>query len=143
MSSKQAIISLVITLAFVLVFFFIGKSYGKNLPPKPVELPVDQGGNGGQGAQLTDTQISAIVTEIKDDAYCFFCTRNSTPYVSLLALSNTDFVRAYNIWNTLYFNLKKETLREAIEAEWFSITSYTFKNIYDQLIDRFKSLGLK
>lgn len=126
-------------LVLLLIFFLIGKAYGKSMPPKPVEVPEDSGGT--SGAQLSDAAIQTLVNDLKEDIYSYG-TRNSAPYVTLLALSNTDFVRAYNDWNSRYYQLDKETLKQAIAGEWFSSTSFTFANIKDDLMTRFTNLGL-
>lgn len=142
MNSRVFLYSAIAGIIVILVFFFIGKSYGRNVAPKPVDLPPDTGGTGGNaGAQLPEAQIQRLVDDLKEDIYSWG-TRNSEPYVQLLALSNTDYVRAYNDWNSRYYKLDKETLRQAIEGEVLSATSFTFANIKPQLINRFISLGL-
>jgi hypothetical protein len=128
-------------IVLILVFFFIGKAFGKSMPPKPVELPPDGSGGGEGGAQLTEAAIQKLTDQLKDDIYSFG-TRNSEPYIALLALSNTDFVRVYNDWNARYYNEDKETLKQAIAGEYFSVTSFTFANVKETLMNRFQSLGL-
>lgn len=128
-------------IVLILVFFFIGKAYGKSLPPKPVTLPPDGSGSGQGGAQLSEGAVQKLTDDLYEDIYSWG-TRNSEPYIALLALSNTDFVRVYNDWNARYYFKDKETLKQAIGGEVFSITSFTFVNLKDNLMQRFQTLGL-
>lgn len=140
MNPRIVLYSFIAGFILILMFFFIGKAFGKSLPPDPVALPEDAGGE--SGAQLSSTAIEKLTDEIHEDIYDWW-TRNSEPYVKLLALSNTDFVRVYNDWNARYFKKDNETLKVAIEGEKFSVTSFTFANIKDDLMNRFTALGLK
>lgn len=126
----------------MLVFFFIGKSYGKNTPPEFTKLPSDPGPNGEQLPGLSDQELENLVDKLKEDIYTFG-PRNSTPWLILLGLSNTDFVRVNNAWLAKYYKLDQETLRQAAEGEFSSVFSITFQNAAPQLIARWNELNIK
>lgn len=139
MNPRLILYSSIAGIALILVFFFIGKSYGKSIPPKPVTLPND---NGSSTGQAPDIKIMQITDALKEDIYSWF-TRDSAPYVELMGLSDTDFVRVYNDWNARYFSKDNQTLKQAIEGEFLSSTSFTFYNLKPQLMERFQRLSLQ
>lgn len=141
MNQRLIFYSIIAGLALILIFFFIGKSFGRSIPPAMVPLPNDPGSGTGATGSLSDANIRLITDALHEDINSWF-TRDSAPYIDLMALSDTDFVRVYNDWNSRYFNDNKETLKQAIEGEWLSATSFTFYNLKPQLMQRFERLGL-
>jgi hypothetical protein len=139
MNPRLILYSIIAGIVLILVFFFIGKSYGKSIPPGKVPLPDD---NGNSTGQASDSKIMRITDDLKEDIYSWF-TRDSAPYVELMGLSDTDFVRVYNDWNARYYSKDNQTLKQAIEGEFLSSTSFTFYNLKPQLMERFSRLGLQ
>lgn len=142
MNPRVILYSSIAGIILILVFFFVGKALGKSTPPDMVPLPNDPGAGGtGATGQLPSAGITAITDSLYDDIYSIW-TRDSQPYIDLMALSDTDFVRVYNDWNARYYSKDQQTLKQAIDGEWLSATSFTFYNLKPQLMQRFSRLGL-
>jgi hypothetical protein len=134
------IIVFVIVVLAAIGLYMLGKKKGKDYVPNFAILPSDtQPNNPGGGQQTvfnpgpyTDALHSDITTLLPHD---------SQPYKDVLALSNTQIVAIHNDWNRRYFNEEKETLRQAISAE-YSAWNYSWWSVAGALVDRLRSLGL-
>lgn len=141
MRNRIIIFGVIALLGLIALFYWMGNRLGKSIPPGPAPVPGD-GGAGTQSPSVDISVIRSIVDDIKQDIYSWG-PRRSKPYTDLMALSDTDFVRAYNDWQDRYYKLDKETMRQAMEGELFAIFSITFQNIAEPLMNRFNRLNLK
>lgn len=144
--SSNAIKIIIFIVVLIVSFFSLRWIYREFTKPEEEKIPDDtQGGGGGSGSGgssntgVSDSQITIIVDAIYKDIYSWG-TRNAKPYSDLLALSNSDFVRAYNDWNNRYFKEDGETLRMAINNE--NSIYQPFILVRDTLNSKFSSLGL-
>jgi hypothetical protein len=62
-------------------------------------------------------------------------------YTAMLAMSNYDFTRLYNIWNARYQSKWNETLTEAINSE--SGNALRWGQVRELMLSRLASLNLK
>lgn len=134
---KVYIIVGLIIIAILLAVFFIGKYKGKQYAPDTVKLPSDT-----QGTSVPSNWNPGTITDaLHYDLYCKACFRNTQPYIDASALSNSQVVAVHNDWNQRYFSENKETLRQAMDAEFtaFNSAADTAMGI---LKEKLKSLGL-
>jgi len=146
MEGRNAVNSLYIILGaviFLVIIFFVGKSYGKSIPPKENEIPSDDPtGTGGSSEKV----ITGITDEIYNDISgltLFGSSRNFDAYVNLNSLSDADFVRVYNDWNNRYFSKDKETIRQAINNEIRFFFPFGLEGTLDSIENKFSRLNLK
>ena len=69
------------------------------------KLPVDDTGSGSSGSNsVGDSVVSQAVTEMYNDmkGLNLFGYHDEAPYQTLMTFSDTDFVKAYNFFNTKY-----------------------------------------
>lgn len=99
---------------------------------------------------ISDTEVNQIAQSLYDDMSGFNLLGHKTqPYESLLALSDTDFLRVYNKFNSSDYSGGK-TLEEWVNDE-YDITDptgiYAFNQQYTALIssikERFAKFNLK
>lgn len=119
------IIAVVVGFVLLLVItYWVGKSYGKSLPPKPIDQPTDlqddgTTSNAGSASTAEIQQITdAFYNDIDGIAWGF--VHDMVPYQKFLELSNTDKVRVINDWNARYYSEWSQNLAEAIEGEKYS-----------------------
>jgi hypothetical protein len=125
---------LVIALVIILVIiFFVGKSYGKNLPPKSIADPKDNadGTTNYNPTALTDSLFNDI------EGISWLTYHDTDPYINLNKLSDTNIVVVMNDWDKRYYNKHKETLFEAIGNEYYLPTQ--IETIY-AVMDRLRKL---
>ena len=107
-------------------------------------IPYDTGTGGGvQTNPENIPYLTQLATQIKEDieGINLFVGHNTNLYVSALALSNTDFVALYNIFNTLFQSEFEETLTEMIEGEAAPELS-DFAELFNAMLARLGSLNL-
>lgn len=124
MKDKWIIAFVVGFVMLILITYFVGKSYGKSLPPKKIDEPEDLQEN-GTVSNLGSRPLSEI-QQLTDDFYndikgiSWFFDHNMAPYQKFLTLSNTDKVRVINDWNTRYYHKWSQNIAEAIKGERYS-----------------------
>jgi hypothetical protein len=102
-------------------------------------LPNDLPGNPGSvSAGASNNEIKLIAQQLYDDMDGYnFAGHNYDPYNRAITLSDTDLVKLYNTFNSLYQADSKETLKQWIESE-----SYYSNDLPDALLARFAKLNL-
>lgn len=134
---KVYIIVGLIIVAILVAVFLIGRHKGKQYTPSTVKLPSDT-----QGIAVPSNWNPGTITDaIHYDVYCKVCFRSTQPYTDAAALSNSQLVAVHNDWNQRYFSENKETLRQAIEAEYSALNSAA-STAMGIVTDKLKSLGL-
>lgn len=130
---RAFIIIAVVIIIIIAIIYFKGRRDGKKYVPEMVKLPVD--------TNTSSTFNPGPYTDaLKNDLYGYGL-RNAKPYQDLLTLSNTQFVAVYNDWNKRYFSKWKETLPQAIKAEWPS-WNHSWASAASAVLERFQTLSL-
>ncbi len=134
-TTKQILITAVIVFLIIALISFHFYRKGKKTTTI-VQPPADNGT--GPAVNVPTTTITAIANDLHTDMDGFnFSGHDVKPYQELMALSNTDFVRVYNTFNTLFQGPSGQTLREWIESE-----SYAFDDVVESIIQRFNALNI-
>lgn len=122
LNKKQKVIVAGITITIIVIggiaiyFYEKGKSQTTQ-----ATIPPDTDGNGNLITTPTDTNNDTqIATQIYNDCngIDWFADHDENIYSNALALSNTDFVAMYNIFNTLYQSKSGYTLTGIINASY-------------------------
>lgn len=124
----------VVLMVIVGVWFYVKGKRKTTIAPPPQDNP-DGSTNNVYG--VSSAEIAVISDQLYQDMDGFNLTgHDSAPYEKLSALSDTDFVKVYNAFNTKY---QKEggTLKEWIEDE-----SYAFDDVVEAILTRMGRLGL-
>jgi preprotein translocase subunit SecD len=128
-------------LLFLVVFGYIFYRKGKktvSIQDLPQDLPGStNSSNNASGA--SNTELKMLVNDLyKDMNGVNILTRNIEAYQKLLTLSDTDTVKVYNAFNTLYQIESKETLKSWISNE----TGFTgFTVLRDAILSKFTKLN--
>lgn len=87
----------------LLILFYLAYRKGKKTVTL-AKLPVDDPKLGQQSSAVGGAVVSQIVTDLYNDmkGVNWFAAHNIEPYNQLMSLSDTDFTKAYNFWNTKY-----------------------------------------
>ena len=112
--------------------------------PTIAGLPTDtQAGGGSSSIPSDNARIESISERIYRDGAGFnvFANHDEQPYQDALALSNTDFVQLYNIWNSLHQAEFSETLKGFINDQW-SVPYSPFATIKESILQRMDTLDL-
>ncbi len=129
-----SIIVLIILIGLGIYFYRQGKKQ-KTLQSLPGELPGNPGSGNTTGA--SNDEIKNIASGIFDDidGYNLFGHDNE-PYNNAVLLNDTDLVKLYNTFNTLYQDKLGETLTVAMTNE-----KYWETNNPDIILKRLKRLN--
>jgi len=129
----------VLILLVGLAYFFYRK--GKktvSIQTLPSDLPGDVSG-GTAVAGASNDQIKLVANGLFTDMDGYnWSGHNYEPYNQAIAFSDTDLVKLYNAFNTLYQADSGQTLKQWIESE-----SYAFADIPQSLLARFAKLNLR
>lgn len=129
-----------IILTFILLYVVVTQVTKKMYTSGPIEIPT---GNGQVDPAVTENyDPTALIQGIYNDTTCYFCLRNRDLYDQLIALTDGQFVKAYNYWNSNYFSQTHATLPQQIAAQsnfWDSL----FGQQQQSLAARFAKLGLQ
>lgn len=124
MKNKWTVAIVLGCIVFLVLAYWIGKSYGKSLPPKPIDQPEDLQDNGTVNASgtLSEVEIQQITDAFYKDinGWSWGFQHDMTPYQKFLSLSNTDKVKVLNDWNARYFSEWSQQLDDAISGEYYS-----------------------
>lgn len=133
-----------IWIAVIVLIMLVGLGYffyrkGKKtvtIQSLPNDLP---GGPTGGIAGASNNEIKLVANALYDDMKGYnYSGHNYAPYSQAIAFSDTDIVKLYNAFNTLYQTESGETLKQWIEGE-----SYYYSDIPQSLLARFAKLNLK
>lgn len=131
----------------VLVVLIVGVAfyyYRKGKKQVTIQAPPLDNPTGGNGSQqnnpygVSDSQILAIAGSLHKDMEGFnWNGHDIEPFQNLNALSDSDFVRVYNVFNSKYQAESEETLKQWIESETF-----VFDDVIDSILSRMARLNL-
>ena len=126
-------------IVFILVVYFIGRSYGKTVPPSPIPVPQDDPNvKPGSGTPKFDPKplTDRLYQDIKGWSNPF--DRDMDAWNNLASLSDTNFVIVLNDWDARYYNKWTQTLYQAYMGEKFN--PLTSKNLLSSLSQKFERL---
>lgn len=122
-------------IVFLIVVYFVGKSYGKNKPPREIPLPDDD--PSGTGSDFDPTSLTdKLYNDIQ--GWSNPLNRDMNAWNAFLSLSDTNFVKVLNDWNERYYSKWKETLYQSYLKEKFN--PWTSKNLLVSLNEKFARL---
>lgn len=137
-TTKQIAVAGIILLILIIGFAYYFYSQGKKTTTIAA-IPVDQPTGTNNSAGVSDSEISQISSDLHADMDGFnYAGHNVEPYQKLDGLSDTDFVKVYNLFNTNYQPASKETLKGWIDDE-----DYAFNDVVESIIARMGRLDLK
>lgn len=118
-STKQLLIVIGVVLLIVIAvgiwFYRKGKKQTTIAAP-----PADNAGGGATNnnpAGVSNSEISMLADALYQEMDGVSLWRNIDPYIDLMVLSDTDFVKVYNMFNTKHQAEGDGTLKEWIESE--------------------------
>lgn len=137
LTSKQLLYSgialLVVLIGIGWWFYHKGKKT-TTIAAIPNDTP--EGANNSAGVSLS--QISQIADALYTDMDGFnWAGHDSQPYQDFESLSDTDFVKVYNTFNTKHQSEGNGTLKKWIEDE-----DYAFDDVVDSILSRMGRLNL-
>jgi len=92
----------------------------------------------------TDENLSILATNLHDEMSGFnWSGHDVEPYKKAVLLSDIDFVRLYNIFNTKYQSTSGETLTGWFNSETFFVLGSADNSIYQTFSDNLSKLNLK
>jgi hypothetical protein len=131
------ILSLVVLILLIIAGIYIYRQGKKKttIQALPGELPGNPGSGNVNGA--SNDEIKSIANDIYEDIDGFnVFGHDNKPYDSAVLLNDTDIVKLYNTYNTLYQAKLGETLTQSLENEKFWENTNP-----DNLIKRLKKLN--
>jgi hypothetical protein len=137
-SYKTTIIITIIVIVLIMIiaayFYYQGKK-----TTTIAKVPVDNPDGTNNPSGVGDGVISQISGDLHSDMNGWnILGHNVTPYQQLVALSDTDFVRVYNLFNTNYEPASKETL-----IGWINDEDFWNKDVQNSILERAARLDLK
>lgn len=143
-ADKNTAILAIVVVAGVAGFAYYWYRQGAK-KPTIAGLPADQqAGGGSSNVPSNNARLEQISEQIYRDGKGFniFGNHDEVPYQDALALSNTDFVQLYNIWNSLHQAEFSETLKGFIEDQW-AIPYTPFDTAKSAILKKFDTLDLQ
>lgn len=137
-TKKHIIIAVAVLVALVALGFYF---YHKGKKTVTIQaLPEDLPGNPGSvNSGSSNDEIKIVAQSLYDDMKGFnYAGHNYEPYNKAITFSDTDIVKLYNTFNTLYQADSGETL-----TQWITNENYYYSDIPDSLLKRFAKLNLK
>ncbi len=130
-----AIAVLVVLVALGIYFYRQGKKT-VTIQDLPEDLP---GNPGSVNSGSTNDEIKIVSSGLYNDMKGFnYAGHNYEPYNKAATFSDTDLVKLYNTFNTLYQPDSGETLKQWIENE-----NYYYADVPNMLLARFAKLNLQ
>lgn len=137
-TSKQILIVVaVILVIFIIIGIWFYRKGKKQTTIAPVPKDIVPGSNNAYGVSPAEILSIADALHTEMDGLNLW-GHDVAPYVRLVNLSDTDFVKVYNAFNEKYQKESKETLKGWIESETF-----VFDDVTDAIIERMGRLNLK
>ena len=136
-TKKYIIISTIVLVLLVVLAYFFYKKGKKSITTQ--YLPGDLPGNPSSGSDTgaSNSEIKALANELFNDIDGFNgLGHNNDVYNRVILLSDTDLVKLYNTFNTLYQQRLEETMTVAIDNEKF-----WENDIPDRIIERLRKLN--
>lgn len=139
-SNKTILIVIAIVVVFIVGIAFFYYRKGKKqvtIQKPPLDNPNSDSPENNPFA-VSDAQITSIVDALHRDMDGLNWNGHDVqPYQDLNALSDSDFSRVYNVFNSKYQSDSGETLKQWIESE-----SYVFDDVTDSIKQRMGRLNL-
>jgi len=105
-------------------------------------LPENDNPTGQTGE--TNENLAILATQLYDEMSGFnWSGHDVEPYKKAVLLSDIDFVRLYNIFNTKYQSTSGETLTGWFNSETFFVLGSADNSIYQTFSDNLSKLNLK
>ena len=143
--NKKAVAIVLIIIVIAVIFYRKGKNK-TTIADLPKDEPSNgETGNGGvnlSGSQVSVNQLALYASLLYDDITCFFCSRNGKLYADLALLSDTDLVKLYNVYNTMYQSKLKETMLQSLQNEVTDVFFSAQQNMAS-IIKRLQKYNLK
>lgn len=145
LKNKNVIIGIII-LAIVIFTIWYFYNRGKSVPTtvKPILDNPDSSSSSNNPAGYNAAQLKVLVDvahEDYDSTYNdIFGKHDPDVYIPIIQLSDTDFTRAYNIWNTSYQEKDERTMVQAIDSLFGTWNDFSFP-IVGQIGNIFSGLG--
>lgn len=140
LSTKQILIisAIVLTVFIVIGIWF----YRRGKKQVTIQAPPQDNPNGGAPVNnpyaVSQGEISTIANGLFIDMDGLNWSGHSVEaYEKFNSLSDTDFVKVYNAFNTVHQAESGDTLKKWIEAE-----SYAFDDVVDSILERMGRLNL-
>jgi hypothetical protein len=134
------IVGLIVLVLFIGVAIYYYKKGKKTVSIQ--EIPSDLPGNPGSGSGTTgasNAEIKLVAQQLYSDMKGWnWAGHNYEPYTRALVFSDSDIVKLYNTFNTLYQTESGETLVQFMDNE-----AYADSDVPDALLQRFAKLNLK
>jgi len=123
--------------ALVYYAYLQGKKTTTIAPLPENDVPAGQTGE-------TNENLAILATQLHDEMSGFnWSGHDVAPYKNAILLSDIDFVRLYNIFNTKYQSTSGETLTGWFNSETFFILGSADNSIYQTFSDNLSKLNLK
>lgn len=149
---KYWVYILIIVILALVFYYFYQKGKGATTIVQP---PIDNSGNTSSNnnpAGVGDPELKIMVDNAHKDASSYlqsFLGHDASVYQPLAGLSDTDFVKAYDIWNNEYQSTDKMTMRGTLDSMWGWWSDGiqigggdTFSSIRNVIDDKFNRLNL-
>lgn len=141
-STKQLLI--IVAVVFVIfiaigIWFYRKGKKTTTIAPVPNDNP-NSNSPANNPAGVSDAQIAQIRDELYNEMNGVSLWRDTTPFINYMGLSDTDFVRVYNAFNSKYQAEGNGTLKDWIDSE-YGIGE--FGTVKDQILSRMGRLNLK
>lgn len=127
----------VLLIAGVIYYAYLQGKKTTTIAPLPTN---DNPENGGE----TTANLSVIATSLHDEMSGFnWSGHDIKPYKNAILLSDIDFVKMYNIFNTKYQSESGETLTGWFNSETYFVSGSADNSIYQSFADKLSKLNLK
>lgn len=139
MSKKNIyiIIAVLVVVVAIAIFFYRKGKKTVTIQTLPNDLPGEPSGS-GSAVGTSNNEIKLIANALYEDMSGFnYSGHDYEPYNRAIVLSDTDLVRLYNTFNTLYQTESKETLKQ-----WILNENYYYSDVPNSLLARFAKLNL-
>ena len=131
-------IVLLIIIAVGIWFYRKGKKQVTILPP-PLDNPNSTGDTKNNPYSVASASITELSERLYDDMKGFNVWRDNEPYKKLIGLSDTDFVKVYNAFNTAHQSEGNGTLKGWLQDE---SGIGEFSTLKDEILTRMGRLNL-
>jgi len=139
-NSQRIGIAVFIIAASATVIYYFYKQGKNSALVNQANLPPDLSPSGGTDSNANLSQIAQRMNADMSGLN-ILGWHDEVPYEDALALSNTDFVQLYNIYNALYQKDSGQTLTQWINAESYQPLS-AWQAVQQAMIQRLTSLNL-
>lgn len=138
------VVVLILAIAIAVWFYFQGKKKGGEDTTINLSSPLTPEGN---APSASDQEIKSLATELHDDMDGINYYHNLAPWNKLATLSDSDFIRLNNEFNTQYQLESEETFKQWVENEstgaWGLGGNVLFASAKKSTLARLKKLNIE